>query len=155
MLQCEAAAASTGCRGCNALPAHAAAHAARPYCAQVFAKAGLISTKEDKHGGDTILTAVNRSHELYTQHRPYKTAASATAAAAGAPAAAGGGGGMAAGAAAGGGAGGGGPAPSSSSCDPLVVEEVYKPTRETKRAPTPAGTAARLVLHAFALHAMA
>ncbi|KAF8056147.1 Eif2d [Scenedesmus sp. PABB004] len=80
-----------------------------------YARAGLLSTKEDKHSGDTIVTAVHRGHALLQEHRPYKTAGASASAAPG-------GAGAAGGAAAGG----------EAALPPLEVEEVYKPSREVK-----------------------
>ena len=93
---------------------------------QAYTKAGLISTREDKHSGDTILTAVNRSHALLADFRAYKTAASSSSnvangsSGAAEPASSTGGGAAAA-------------------CDggvlaPLVVEEVFKPSKDVKGA---------------------
>jgi translation initiation factor 2D len=89
-------------------------------------KNGLLTLKEDKHSGDQVITAINRSHELYTNYRPYRTAFSAAGAEA--AAAAGGGAGNAGAGAAGQsgrdqGAGGGGE---------LLIEELYKAGKELK-----------------------
>jgi translation initiation factor 2D len=89
-------------------------------CCQAYSKSGLISTREDKHSGDTILTAVNRSHALLSDYRPYKTAAASSSSNAnGSSSATGQGSSVAA-------SGEGG------SIAPLVVEEVFKPSRDVK-----------------------
>ena len=93
---------------------------------QVYSKAGLISTKEEKHSGDTLLTAINCKHELFDDFRPHKTAASAAAAAGGGEAAAGSNGSSATAAAAAGGE-------DDAVLQPLLVEEVVVPSREVKR----------------------
>eukprot|EP00879_Flechtneria_rotunda_P025083 GHRR01026628.1.p1 GENE.GHRR01026628.1~~GHRR01026628.1.p1 ORF type:complete len:133 (-),score=40.24 GHRR01026628.1:848-1246(-) len=80
---------------------------------QVYSKQGLISTKEDKHSGNTIVTGINRNHTLLADYRPYKTADGAAAGpqlADTAPAS------------------GGTAVPIA----PLAIEEVYKPTKEVK-----------------------
>lgn len=92
------------------------------YCpCQAYSKCGLLSTKEDKFSGNTVITGVNRGHQLLEEFRPYKMSSSSSSpggapaelaqpAAAGAAAAAGAGGAVA----------------------PLVVEEVYKPSKDVK-----------------------
>jgi hypothetical protein len=96
----------------------------------------LISTREDKHSGDTILTAVNRSHALLSDYRPYKTAASGTSST------------------------GDGSSPATgqgsstaltgisaaSSIAPLVVEEVFKPSKDVKGEPDISGHVAVLAM---------
>jgi translation initiation factor 2D len=74
----------------------------------------LSQVKEEKFSGDTIVTGVNRKHDKLEQHVPFKTRA--------APGAAAGGPGPAGGA-----AGAGAPADGE-----LVIEEVYKPSRELR-----------------------
>lgn len=107
---------------------------------QAYSKLGLLKTREDKHSGDIILTAVNREHELYSEFRPYKLDSSSSSPAATAATATGAGGGGASAAAGAGGGEGGGPAA------PLVIEEVFRPSREVKRASTQlaAGSAHRM-----------
>jgi translation initiation factor 2D len=109
---------------------------ALPYCCcQTYSKSGLISTREDKHSGDTILTAVNRSHALLSDFRPYKTAASSSSSTAnGSSSATGQGSSIAA-------SGGEG----ASSIAPLVVEEVFKPSKDVKGESAMVGDAAVLV----------
>jgi hypothetical protein len=93
---------------------------------QAYSKSGLISTQEDKHSGDTFLTAVNRNHPLLSDFRPYKTKASSSSnsAANGSSAAASGQAGSAA-------------AGDGSDIAPLVVEEVFKPSKDVKGEPHP------------------
>lgn len=94
---------------------------------QAYTKSGLISTREDKHSGDTILTAVNRSHALLADFRPYKSAVNSSSSSSAAngssgaaePASSAGGGGSAA-------------AGDGSGLAPLVVEEVFKPSKDVK-----------------------
>lgn len=93
---------------------------ARAPAPQVYAKAGLLTGKEDK-AGDFIVSGVNRGHELYEDFRPYKR-----------PQQDGGGGGDAA-AAGGGAASGGGGADAGGGSGELVIAELFKPTRELKR----------------------
>jgi hypothetical protein len=89
-------------------------------CCQTYSKAGLISTREDKHFGDTILTAVNRSHALLSDYRPYKTAASSSSRGNGSSSATGQGSSTAA------------VIGEGSSIAALVVEEVFKPSKDVK-----------------------
>jgi hypothetical protein len=74
----------------------------------VYAKAGLLSGKENK-AGDFVVTAINRDHSLYAEYRPFKAAAAAGA-----------------------GDGGGSQGDGGLSAE-LLIEEVFKPTREVKR----------------------
>ncbi|KAF6250354.1 hypothetical protein COO60DRAFT_1576296 [Scenedesmus sp. NREL 46B-D3] len=90
---------------------------------QTYSKAGLISTREDKHSGDTILTAVNRSHALLSEYRPYKSAAASSSTGNGSSPAAG--------------EAGGAPGTAAAGCDgggiaPLMVEEVFKPSKDVR-----------------------
>lgn len=80
----------------------------------MYAKAGLLSGKEDK-GGDFVISSVNRGHPLYEAFRPYKVQG-------GGGGSTGGGGGGGCGEPAGGGGG-----------NELLIAEVFKPTRELKR----------------------
>jgi len=91
-------------------------------------KAGLLTLKEDKHSGDTIITGINRKHELLENFRPLRvadTAAGAEAAASSAASTASGAGG-APGASS---SGTGGPGGVSGE---LVVEEMWKAGRELR-----------------------
>ena len=90
----------------------------------MYAKAGLLTGKEDK-AGDFIVSGVNRGHTLYEEFRPYKRQPQDG----GGAAAAVGPGGVAADSSSGV-VSGSGDAGSSQ----LVIEEVFKPTRELKRA---------------------
>eukprot|EP00798_Chlamydomonas_sp_ICE-L_P017426 gene17427-23728_t len=76
-------------------------------------KGGLLSIKEERHSGDVMLTGINRSHEMYTEYRPYalnKSAGAAESAAASSTAAS-----------------------SSNPCSTeLYIEELYKPGKELK-----------------------
>lgn len=82
--------------------------------------AGLLSLREDKHSGDTLIVAINRQHDMYTGFRPYK--ASAAAAAAGDAAAAGTTGAP------------GASASGATASGELTVEEVFKPNHKETRA---------------------
>jgi hypothetical protein len=86
----------------------------------VYTKAGLITTREEKHSGDTLLTGMNLKHTLFDDFRTHKTAAAA--AASGGEAAAGPT--TAAAVAAGG---------QDADLEQLLVEEVYVPSKEVKR----------------------
>ncbi|KAI8463967.1 MAG: hypothetical protein J3K34DRAFT_129977 [Monoraphidium minutum] len=87
---------------------------------QVYAKAGLLSGKEDK-AGDFIISGVNRSHHLYDEFRPYRPQPPGGGASSGDGAEGGGGG-----------AGGGGGEAGGGGEGELLIAEVFKPTRELK-----------------------
>eukprot|EP00878_Enallax_costatus_P022121 GHUV01023459.1.p1 GENE.GHUV01023459.1~~GHUV01023459.1.p1 ORF type:complete len:549 (+),score=212.06 GHUV01023459.1:91-1737(+) len=85
---------------------------------QAYTKAGLIKTREDKHSGDVILTGVNRDPQLYSEFKPYKMSSSSAPLAgtsSSTPASAAEGSGDRRG-----------------TMTPLVVEEVFKPSREVR-----------------------
>eukprot|EP00775_Hariotina_reticulata_P004819 gene4819-5066_t len=52
---------------------------------QVYSKCGLLSTKEDKFSGNTVITGINRSHQLLEDYRPYKMSSGSSSSAGGAP----------------------------------------------------------------------
>ena len=96
---------------------------------QAYAKAGLLRGKEDK-AGDFVVSAVDRGHDLYVGYRPFKADAQQQQQQTQEGGAAGGAAAAAAGANGGGGGGGGAQAGGGGE---LVVAELFKPTRETKR----------------------
>ncbi|GFR52463.1 hypothetical protein Agub_g14965, partial [Astrephomene gubernaculifera] len=103
---------------------------------QSYGKLGLLTLKEDKHSGDVIVTSVNRRAPLYTEFRPYKAAATAAGAeaassspAAATPAAAAV---TSSGPSAAAASSGGPTGRSSGPCEPLHIEEVFKPGKELR-----------------------
>jgi translation initiation factor 2D len=90
----------------------------------VYTKAGLITTREEKHSGDTLLTGVNIKHTLFDDFRTHKTAAAA---------AANGGGEEAAGPSTAAAAAATAAVGQEAVLEPLLVEEVYVPSKEVKR----------------------
>lgn len=73
---------------------------------QHYSKAGLLKTKEDKHSNEVVLVSINRSHQLYTSYVPTSGGAVGSA--------------------------NGIAVHEQESSGALVVEEMLKPTRETK-----------------------
>lgn len=91
-----------------------------PAALQAYTKVGLIRTREDKHSGDVIVTAVDRSDELYSKFRPYKIPSSGSSSSSN----------VAPGVSS---SNSSDTADGSSLVGPLEVLEVYKVSRELKR----------------------
>lgn len=82
-------------------------------CLQEYVKVGLLSVREDKHSGESIITSINRQHDLYRDFRPYKLQLAANSVS---------------------GSDAQQPTGSHGAADEqLVVEEVFKPCKEVKR----------------------
>lgn len=87
-----------------------------------------MTTREEKHSGDTLLTGVNRSHTLLQEFVPHKAAGIGSSSTSTATAGAG----AAAGAAASGSGGGASASGGQQQQQALVIEEVWRPTKEVK-----------------------